>query len=151
MSLLANKKLINVLYGLVIAMPGVPSIYYGSEWGMLGEKKDGDEALRPYVEKCEWNDLTSYIKKLIEARKMSNAIKYGSFKNVLITNEQLIFERKTNDDRVLVALNISDNEFTAHFDVQSGTAVDLITGEKHDFGGGSILPPHSIYYWKTEK
>ena len=150
MSILENKNLITVLYGLMIGMPGVPCIYYGSEWGVLGEKKDGDEALRPYIEKCEWNDLTSQIKKFIDARKESNAIKYGSFKNVLITNEQLIFERKVEDERVIIALNISDNEYTAHFDAKSGTAIDLITGEKHDFGGGSILPPYSIFYWKTE-
>ena len=150
MSILNNKNLINVIYGLMIAMPGVPCIYYGSEWGILGDKKDGDEALRPYIEKCEWNELTSFIKKLIDARISSNAIKYGNYKNILITNEQLIFERKVESERVLVVINISDKEYTAHFDARSGTAIDLISGEKHDFGGGSILKPYSVYYWKME-
>ena len=32
-----------------------------------------------------------------------------------------------------------------------GLAWDLITGEQHDFGGGSELPPYSAYYWKMER
>ena len=32
-----------------------------------------------------------------------------------------------------------------------GLAWDLITGEKHDFGGGSELPPYSVQYWKMER
>jgi hypothetical protein len=30
-------------------------------------------------------------------------------------------------------------------------SVDLITGEKHDFGGGSELPPYGCAFWKTER
>ena len=36
------------------------------------------------------------------------------------------------------------------FDAGCGTAVDLITGEKHDFGGGSLLPAYSAYFWLME-
>ena len=32
-----------------------------------------------------------------------------------------------------------------------GRAVDLISGEKHDFGGGSELPPYSAFFWKCER
>ena len=32
-------------------------------------------------------------------------------------------------------------------DAGCGTAVDLITGEKHDFGGGDLLPAYSAYFW----
>ena len=49
---------------------------------------------------------------------------------------------------MLVAINADENEFTAHFDAGCGKAVDLITGEEHDFGGGSVLPPYSAYFWK---
>ena len=41
-------------------------------------------------------------------------------------------------------------DFMAHFDAGCGTAVDLITGEKHDFGGGSLLPAYSAYFWLME-
>ena len=31
-----------------------------------------------------------------------------------------------------------------------GQAVDLLTGNIHDFGGGSVLPPYSCAIWKME-
>ena len=52
---------------------------------------------------------------------------------------------------MLVAINAGDDTVTAHFDAGCGTAVDLITGKTHDFGGGSELPPYSAQYWLMEK
>ena len=102
-------------------------------------------------EKPEWNDLTTFISRLAEAKKHSDALNYGDFRSVLLTNRQCIFERKTDSERVLVAINADDQPFTAHFDAGCGTAVDLITGETHDFGGGSELAPYSAAYWKMER
>ena len=62
-----------------------------------------------------------------------------------------IMEANGEKKRVLVAVNADDNPFTAHFDAGCGMAVDLITGEKHDFGGGSVLPAYSAFYWKMEQ
>lgn len=36
------------------------------------------------------------------------------------------------------------------FDAGCGMAVDLISGESHDFGGGSTLPAYSAFFWKCE-
>ena len=51
---------------------------------------------------------------------------------------------------MLVAINADSESYTAHFDAGCGMAVDLISGEKHDFGGGSELPPYSAFFWKME-
>ena len=50
-----------------------------------------------------------------------------------------------------MAINASDQPYTAHFDAGCGMAVDLITGKNHDFGGGSELPPYSAAMWKMER
>ena len=132
-------------------MPGVPSLYYGSEWGAEGDKKNGDPSLRPSFAAPEWNELTDWISKLAEAKKGSDALNYGEFRSVVLTNKQCIFERKTDQERVLVAINADSEAYTAHFDAGCGMAEDLITGKPHDFGGGSELPPYSAYFWKCEK
>ena len=93
---------------------------------------------------CDW------ISRLAEAKKHSEALNYGAFRSVLLTNKQCIFERKSEHERVLVAINADGEDFMAHFDAGCGTAVDLITGEKHDFGGGSLLPAYSAYFWRME-
>ena len=150
-SILSNENHLPLIYALAFGMPGIPCVYYGSEWGAKARKEEGDPALRACFEKPEWNDLTTFISRLAEAKKHSDALNYGDFRSVLLTNRQCIFERKTDSERVLVAINADDQPFTAHFDAGCGTAVDLITGETHDFGGGSELAPYSAAYWKMER
>ena len=150
-SILSNENHLPLIYALAFGMPGIPCVYYGSEWGAKARKEEGDPALRACFEKPEWNDLTTFISKLAEAKKHSNALNYGDFRSVLLTNRQCIFERKTDSERVLVAINADDQPFMAHFDAGCGTAVDLITEETHDFGGGSELAPYSAAYWKMER
>lgn len=149
-SILEDKKCLEPLYGMLFAMPGVPAVYYGSEWGIKGQKSEGDPALRPEVEKPESNELTKWITKLAKAHTDSPALCHGSYHNVMVQPRQLIFERRTDSERVLVAINADGAPYQAHFDAKAGRAVDLLTGEEHDFGGGSELPPYSCSYWKTE-
>ena len=48
---LTNPAHLHTLYCLLFTMPGVPSIYYGSEWGMQTIKSNGDDhALRPHLD-----------------------------------------------------------------------------------------------------
>lgn len=149
-SILQDKQQLKPIYGLLFGMPGTPAVYYGSEWGLTGEKKDGDPALRPAIETPEHNDLTDWITALAGARAASPALCTGSYRNILVQPKQLIFERRQGQDRVLVAINADSSPYHADFNAEAGCAVDLITGKPHDFGGGSHLPPYSCAFWKTE-
>lgn len=150
-SVLENEKHLPLIYAVCFGMPGIPCVYYGSEWGAKGEKSQGDPALRVSFEEPEFGELAEWIAKLAEAKKGSKALNYGNFHNIVLTNHQCIFERACEGERVLVAVNASDEPYTAHFDAGCGMAEDLITGESHDFGGGSELPPYSAAFWKMEK
>ncbi len=151
-SQLTNPDHLRPAWSMAFGMPGVPSIYYGSEWGMKGSKGQGSDAeLRPALEKPEWNDLTAWISQLAGAKKQSKALCYGAYRNVVLTNKQIIFERACDEERVLVAVNADSAPYTAHFDAGCGMAVDLISGEAHDFGGGSEMPPYSAFFWKCER
>lgn len=147
---LTNEQHLPLIYALCFGMPGIPCVYYGSEWGAKANKSEGDPALRACFDAPVENDLTAWISKLAAAKKSSNALNYGDFRSVVLTNRQCIFERKTDSERVLVAINADNVPYTAHFDAGCGTAVDLITGNTHDFGGGSELPPYSAFFWKCE-
>lgn len=150
-SILSNEKHLPLIYAMCFGMPGIPCVYYGSEWGTRADKSQGDPALRPCFEQPEWNELSEFISKLAEAKKNSEALNYGSFRSVLLTNRQCIFERASGHERVMVAINADEAPFTAHFDAGCGMATDLITGQPHDFGGGSELPPYSAAFWKMER
>lgn len=150
-SLLNNEMHLPLIYALAFGMPGIPCIYYGSEWGAKAEKGDGDPALRVSFEAPINNSLTEWISKLANVHKKSKALCEGTFRSIFLTNRQCIFERRIMDERVLVAINADETPILAHFNAECGAAIDLITGETHDFGGGSLLPAYSARYWKMEK
>lgn len=108
-SILNDKNHLPLIYAVLFGMPGIPYIYYGSDWGCEGEKGQGDPALRPAIEKPIWNELTGFIAQLIQAKKNSHALNWGGFRSVLLTNKQCIFERKSEQERVLVAINADSN------------------------------------------
>ncbi len=150
-SILNNEKHLPLIYALAFGMPGIPCVYYGSEWGAQGNKSDGDPALRACFPEPVENELSAFIGRLAEAKKHSRALNYGGFRSVVLTNKQCIFERAVDGERVLVAVNADGEDYTAYFDAGCGMAVDLITGKKHDFGGGSLLPAYSAAFWKCER
>ena len=148
-SILTNKNHLPLCYGILFGMPGIPCIYYGSEWGEEGVKApDNDYALRPCFDAPKPNELTEEIKKMIHVRTGSNALCHGSYRNVVLTNHQLIFERRTDDERMLVAINASDAPFTAHNGELGGTMTDLLTGNEIQMSGQLEMPPYSVQYLK---
>ena len=151
-SILTNPQHLPLLYGMMFGMPGIPCLYYGSEWGAEGVKTPGsDDVLRPSFDAPEWNGLTDAIVSMAKAHRESKALCYGDFKHLVLTNKQAIWERRAEGERVLIAINADGEPYTAHFDAGCGMATDLITGKPHDFGGGSELPPYSVAFWKMER
>ncbi len=148
---LSNEKHLPLIYALAFGMPGIPCVYYGSEWGAKADKSEGDPALRACFEEPVFGELAEWISKLAKAKKGSKALNYGNYHNIVLTNQQCIFERACEGERVLVAINASDQPCVAHFDAGCGMAEDLITGKPHDFGGGSELPAYSASFWLMEK
>ncbi len=148
-SILTNKKHIRPAYGLLLGMPGIPCIYYGSEWGEEGQKApDNDYALRPSFESPKPNELTEYIETLISIRQQSDGLCNGSYRNVVLTNHQLIFERASEKERMMVAINASGELYTAMHGDLNGSAADLISGEKLTLNGQLEMAPYSVQYLK---
>ena len=116
-SLLKVEENLKNVYTLMFFMPGVPSIYYGNEWGIKGEKGTGentDDAIRPELNLKELEgsnrELEEHIKKLADIRAESDAIKYGKYEEVLVKNEQFVFARTFNKEQKIVVLNLSKNK-----------------------------------------
>ena len=115
-TILTNKNHLPLVYALMFGMPGIPCIYYGSEWGAEGDKNQGDPALRVSFEQSIDNDLSAYISKLAQIHHESPAICYGDFSIPLLTNRQCIIQRRCETERILVAINADEHPYTAHFD-----------------------------------
>lgn len=145
-SILENPAHLPLIYALMFGMPGIPCVYYGSEWGATGNKHDGDPALRLSYDKPESNDLSRWITKLTAAKKKSHALNYGNFRSIVLTNRQCIFERGDETGRVLVAINADSQDYMAYFDTRCQEFTDLITGNTVKADGGCLLPAYSAFF-----
>ncbi len=155
-SLLSNKNLLPLIYAMLFTVPGLPCVYYGSEWQVEGKKCHGDKVLRPCFQNSQWNELTNLISKLAKIRKNSSALNYGGYENVFILNEQLIYKRVLNQDNfrkeVWVALNLSDNNYYLKpnnsgygtFSGIYGNWKNLFTGNTENYSGSINLEPYSF-------
>lgn len=121
-SLLTKKENIQNAYTLLYLMPGIPSIYYGSEWGIEGEKGQGMDAdlpLRPKLDLEEMEnknpELIKHLKKLAEIRTDSEAVKYGEYEEIVVRNEQFVFARAVEEEQKIVALNLVDHSEVLKF------------------------------------
>jgi len=133
----SNPAYLNTLYALLFTLPGIPSVYYGSEWGIKGVKENGsDNALRPYIDienrsaYSTW--LTGHISKLISLRQKENALKYGNYKHIYLDyNRPFVFKRSWENERILVAVNIADNEETINLSAHGNCGFFDLLREEH--------------------
>lgn len=102
-SKLTDLDKLPLIYGMLYSLPGIPCIYYGSEWGQTGKKEQGsDNSLRPEFTKPMPNELTEYIKKLISIRNQSSALQKGDFKELVLTNKQFVLNDLINKKELLL-------------------------------------------------
>ena len=148
-STLTNKAHLPLIYALMFGMPGIPCIYYGSEWGCEAVKGSGnDNILRPAFDKPEYNELTDTISSLGQMYHNSRALSYGDYTKKVLTNRQYVFKREADGEKVLVAINADENEYTAYFDTECADALNLITGKKEELSGKIVLPPYSFRFYR---
>ncbi len=123
-SILNNPSHLYPLYCMLFTMPGIPSIYYGSEWGISGKKTAGnDNPLRPFLDLAEissnppYKDLFKEIQKLIRIHRNSPALKYGNCKQIYINHQQFAFMRETSEECLLIALNSDDKPVSINLNI----------------------------------
>lgn len=99
------------LYLLLFTMPGIPSLYYGSEWGVEGRKIDGDDGpLRPNLLLSRMGelphaDLVHTLRAYAAVRRASPALQAGRYETLHVASEQFVFLRENHDERVVAAVN----------------------------------------------
>ena len=135
---LQNKAHFVPVHVLLYTLPGVPSIYYGSEFGIDGKKeKFSDVSLRPaldlkdYADAVTKNPCTALIAALGKVRQGTPALSYGSYSELALTNRQFAFARDLDGVRVIVTVNNDDSE--AEMNLPTGSAdeyVGALTGKK---------------------
>lgn len=148
-SILTNENHLTPIYGLLFGMPGIPCIYYGSEWGEKGDKRDGDWSLRPCFDAPQSNELTKLIAAYAAVHKATPALCYGDYRQIMVSNKQLVFAREYQGKRIFVTVNAQDSEYGVYFETDCRKVRGLISGRtENNFGEGTVLAPYSVEYWE---
>jgi cyclomaltodextrinase / maltogenic alpha-amylase / neopullulanase len=149
-SQLTDPAHLTALYTLLFCMPGIPSVYYGSEFGVGGVKgKYTDAPLRPALDlgalqaRPPRAELPGVISRLIHLRLGQPALIHGGYRQVHVAGEQMAFLREAGAERVLVAVNAAGAPVTLDLAIgglpHKGGWVDLLApGEPAPLTGGKI-------------
>lgn len=151
-STLRNPAHLYPLHALLFTMPGVPSIYAGSEWGIGGVKLNGNDApLRPALDLARLTDdspqpdLLPVIQRLAALRQATPALRQGCYTQLHVAAEQFVFAREANGQRVIVAINASDASSTIDVAASGETLIDILNnGASFPITNGCVqieLPP----------
>jgi len=141
---LKDKRHFVPVHILLYTLPGIPSVYYGSEFGIEGVKeRHSDDSLRPFIPYEQYMnsincDFARLIARLGKIRKDAKALSYGDYRELLLTNCQYAFERSYNGQSVIVTVNNSDNDFSANIPASGKSYTGGIFGGKVNADNGVI-------------
>lgn len=118
---------------LLYTLPGVPSVYYGSEFGIEGRKAPGTDApLRPALnlEHFRDNGYAKLIAALGRIRRKTKVLSYGDYTQLHLTTTQYAFSRSCGQWDVLVAVNNESGCANMSLPAKGSAYVGALTGTK---------------------
>lgn len=114
---------------LLLTVPGIPQIYYGTELLMNGTREGGDGNVRkdmpggfPGDDRDAFtsagrtqleNEAYDFLSQLLQWRKGSKAIAEGTMKHYATDNGLYVYQRSAPEETVTVIINGRDSETTA--------------------------------------
>ena len=155
---LSNKAHFLPVHVMLYTLPGIPSLYYGSEFGIEGRKeRSSDDSLRPalnyedYKDAIETNLYTKLIAALGKIRHNTPALRYGEYKELLLQTTHFAYARILDGKSVITTVNNADNDVVMDLQVgNSAEYVGALIGERVSVNGGHIqvkVPANSGEIW----
>ncbi len=143
---LANKAHFFPVHILLYTLPGIPSIYYGSEFGIDGRKWRGgpDNEIRPALNLSDFTDeyerkwCVDIVSRMGKVRSELKALSYGSYRELFLTTRQYAFARELPEQKVIVAVNNDDNRFCLSFPAEAGSYTGVLSGREVTVTGGRM-------------
>lgn len=127
----------------LFTLPGIPLIYYGDELGLQGDNDPGCRAAMPANYSDWWNDETAFIQQLVAIRQAHTSLRRGDFRPLLTFNGMLAYGRSTNDEQVIVVINVRNDEpsvrIPVDIDTDAATFEDVLNGGRYPVRDGHLL------------
>ena len=143
---LKNKAHFVPVHVMLYTLPGIPSLYYGSEFGIEGRKeRHSDDSLRPalnyedYKDAVKTNECTKLIAALGKIRQNTPALMYGEYKQLVLQTTHFAYARILDGKSVITTVNNGDNAVSMNVEAGNSTEyVGALTGQKVSVDGGRV-------------
>ena len=148
-----NYKKLNLYMAYMNSIPGIPVIYYGSEFGMTGATDPDNRRMMRFD-----NELSKYeeetkreVSNIINLRKAHPALRYGDFYTLIADENIYSYIRSDMNERVLIVLNKSSDQqiFSPQLPefYSSKRLIDLQSNKEFSLNSSAVitLPP---WGWK---
>ena len=169
---LNNKAHFEPVHVMLYTLPGIPSLYYGSEFGIEGRKeRHSDDSIRPalnyddYKDAIRTNPCTRLIATLGKLRRNIKALCYGEYKQLELQTTHFAYARILDGKSVITTVNNGNHE--VGMNIEAGTMtqgadhtgkapeyVGALTGRRVTVNGGRIqvnVPANSGEIWIPEE
>ncbi len=120
----------------MMTIPGLPVIYYGSEFGMTGASDPDNRRMMRFGDKLSSSEsgMLEIVQKLVSIRNNHSALRYGDFYTLQADTNSYSYIRSDLNERILVVLNKSESDKKMSLNIPEfyriNSATDLYSGEK---------------------
>lgn len=149
-STVKDKRNLFSLYTMLFSVPGIPSVFYGSENGINGVRTHNSDyqlrpALPPFAQipdyakpETDSEALKNHIRKLSEIKRKVPALQDGNYKDIVLSNTTFAFLRESGNSKVIACFNCES--FCQEMELKvTGMVRNLFTGQEFFLNGKYTL------------
>ncbi len=131
-----SYKMAKMYYAYMFTIPGVPVVYYGSEFGMTGASDPDNRRMMRFGDQLDKEEkgMLENTSKLIHLRNNNSALRYGDFYTLKADKKFYAYTRSDVNQRILVVLNKSKKTERAELilpaEFNAAELTDMLTGDK---------------------
>ena len=110
-----SKAKLKQALAILLTSPRIPQIYSGTELMLMGKGKgDGERREDTFIQMNSWKnlqnaDVVSYLQRLLQFRKKSNAVRKGMMKHFIPHNGVYVYFRQYQNEKIMVLSNATSH------------------------------------------
>ncbi len=153
----SSYKKTELYMAFMMTIPGLPVIYYGSEFGMTGASDPDNRRMMRFDDQLNGyeKNMLNEVSKITKLRDKHSSLRYGDFYTLVADKNLFCYIRSDFNERILVALNKNEKaqnvELTLPVEYDIKIVYDLITNEEIDLRSNVLIITVEGIGWKTMK
>ena len=153
----SSYKKAELYYSFIFTIPGIPVIYYGSEFGMTGADDPDNRRMMRFGNQLDdlEKNMLKVTSSIVHMRNEHSALRYGDFKTIYVDDNIYSYMRADVNEKLIIVLNKSENNQSVTLQIpkvyNSSKLVDVISNENLNVNNSSADIGIDGYGWRVFK